>query len=73
MPDHSITTVPAQTSLPADDLDRKLTVAETDDPSLRHIFLAGDVYTILVPGSATEGVLLQMLERDAQSQSRWRS
>lgn len=66
MPDHSITSVPAQTPLPADDPDRKLTVAEADDPSLRHIFLAGDVYTILVPGSATDGryTMIDMLVND---------
>lgn len=66
MPNHSITAVPAQTPLPADDPDRKLTVAEADDPSLRHIFLAGDVYTILVPGSATDGryTMIDMLVND---------
>lgn len=66
MPDHSITSVPAQTPLPADDPDRKLTAAEPDDPGLRHIFLAGDVYTIVVPGSATDGrfCLIDMLVND---------
>ena len=66
MTDHSITAVPAQTPLPADDPDRKLTVAEPDQPSLRHIFLAGDVYTIVVPGSATDGrfCVIDMLVND---------
>jgi len=66
MPDHSITSVPAQTPLPADDPDRKLTVAEPDEPQLRHILLAGDVYTIVVPGSATDGrhCLIDMLVND---------
>ena len=66
MPDHSITSVPAQTPLPADDPNRKLTVAEPDDPLLRHILLAGDVYTIVIPGSATDGYfcVIDMLVND---------
>ena len=66
MPDHSITSVPLQGPLPADDPDRTMTLAEADDPSLRHIFLAGDVYTIMVPGSATDGryTLIDMLVND---------
>ena len=66
MPDHSITSSPSQTPLPADDADRALTVGGPDDPQLRHIFLTGDVYTILVPGSATQGryTLIDMLVND---------
>ncbi len=66
MPDHSITAAPAQGPLPADDPDRALTVAEPDDPGLRHIMLAGDVYTIVVPGSATGGrfCMIDMLVND---------
>ena len=66
MTDHSITAVPSQAPLPADDPDRKLTVAEPDGPELRHILLAGDVYTVVVPGSATEGrfCLIDMLVND---------
>lgn len=66
MLDHSIMSVPAQTPLPADDPDRKLTLADPDDPRLRHLFLAGDVYTIVVPGSATDGryCLIDMLVND---------
>ncbi len=66
MADHSITSVPAQTPLPVDDPDRKLTLADADDLGLRHLFLAGDVYTIMVPGSATDGryCLIDMLVND---------
>ncbi len=61
--DHSITSVPPQTPLPADDPARTLTVADADDSQLRHVFLAGDIYTIVVPGSATNGryCLIDML------------
>lgn len=66
MPDHSITSAPTQTPLPADDPNRKPTVAEPDDPRLRPILQAGDVYTIMVPGSATDGhfCLIDMLVND---------
>lgn len=66
MPDHSITSVPAQTPLPADDLARKLTVADANDLQLRHLFIVGDVYTIVVSGSATDGryCLIDMLVND---------
>ena len=66
MPNHSITSVPAQTLLPADDPDRKLMLADPDDPRLRHLFIVGDVYTIVVPGSATDGryCLIDMLVND---------
>ncbi|BEP14718.1 hypothetical protein acdb102_30290 [Acidothermaceae bacterium B102] len=42
--------------VPADDLARRLVVARPDtDPSLTHIGLVGDTYTIVVPGSETAG------------------
>jgi len=42
--------------IPADDLSRKLTIARPDeDPSLPHIGLVGDTYTILVGGQDTAG------------------
>jgi len=42
--------------VPPDDLSRKLTVARPDhDPSLPHIGLVGDTYTILVTGEQTAG------------------
>ncbi|KZM72018.1 cupin domain-containing protein [Nocardia terpenica] len=42
--------------LPPDDPGRSLTVADANTGAgLRHLTLSGDVYTILVPGSATAG------------------
>lgn len=42
--------------IPPDDLSRKLTIARPDeDPSLPHIGLVGDTYTILVAGKDTDG------------------
>jgi mannose-6-phosphate isomerase-like protein (cupin superfamily) len=42
--------------LPKDDLSRKLTVADPEnDPSLLHVGLAGDTYTITVRGEDTAG------------------
>ncbi|UXS39491.1 cupin domain-containing protein [Agrobacterium tumefaciens] len=66
MTDHSITTIPADTPLPADDLNRSLTVVLPDDPSIPHISQAGNVYTILVSGEQTEGryTLIDMLVPD---------
>ena len=40
----------ADTTIPADDPARKLTLAQPDDPNLSHIGLVGDTYTILVAG-----------------------
>ncbi len=59
MTDHPIT-------IPADDLDRTLTVIHPDDPQARHISLVGDIYTILVPGAQTDGryCLIDMLVPD---------
>jgi quercetin dioxygenase-like cupin family protein len=46
----------ADDSIPRDDLQRKLVFANADASSdLPHIGLAGDTYTILIPGSATAG------------------
>ncbi|WP_158743606.1 cupin domain-containing protein [Acidisphaera sp. L21] len=49
--------------LPADDLSRSLVVSDPAAPGLRHIFLAGGSYTILVSGSQTQGkyCLIDML------------
>jgi len=43
------------TTVPADDLARSLTLARADDPSLLHVGLVGDTYTILVSGKDTAG------------------
>lgn len=42
-------------AIPADDPNNKLTVANPDDPELRHVSVAGGIYTILVAGEATGG------------------
>jgi len=49
------TTLPA-TTIPPDDLKRKLTIARpNDDQSLPHIGLVGNTYTILLSGADTAG------------------
>jgi quercetin dioxygenase-like cupin family protein len=42
-------------TIPADDLARSLTLAQSDSPNLPHIGLVGDTYTILVSGNDTAG------------------
>jgi quercetin dioxygenase-like cupin family protein len=42
-------------SIPKDDLQRSLTLSQSDDPQLPHIGLAGDTYTILLMGEDTAG------------------
>ena len=66
MTKHSITTIPAEQALPVDDASRTLTVAMPDDPAVPHIAQAGNIYTILIPGSQTEGryCLIDMLVPD---------
>lgn len=41
--------------IPEDDTQRKLTVANSDNPKMRHVAVAGDTYTILVSGDETAG------------------
>lgn len=41
--------------IPADDPQRKLTVANPDTAKMRHVSIAGDTYTILVSGAETAG------------------
>src|SRR5215469_15277991 len=45
----------ADMTIPADDPARKLTLARPDNPSLPHVGLVGDTYTILVAGKDTGG------------------
>ena len=49
--------------IPPDDPNKKLTVANPDDPKMRHISVAGGTYTILVTGDETGGryCLIDML------------
>jgi quercetin dioxygenase-like cupin family protein len=53
-------------AIPADDLDRDLTVAGVDDASVRHVSIVGNTYTILVSGAQTAGryCLIDMLVPD---------
>ena len=53
-------------AIPADDLNRALTVADLDDAQLRHVSVVGDTYTILVSGAQTAGryCLIDMLVPD---------
>lgn len=46
---------PDHFALPADDLQRTLALAQSDDPNLLHIGLVGDTYTITVSGKDTAG------------------
>ena len=66
MADHSITATGDTVPLPADDLNRSLTVSETDNADLLHLSLVGDSYTVLVSGKQTEGryCLIDMLVPD---------
>jgi quercetin dioxygenase-like cupin family protein len=50
-------------AIPPDDANRKLTVANPEDPKMRHISVAGGTYTILVSGEETGGhyCLIDML------------
>jgi quercetin dioxygenase-like cupin family protein len=41
--------------IPPDDANRELTLANPEDPNMRHIFVAGGTYTILVTGEQTGG------------------
>jgi len=49
------TTTHLGATIPPDDPNNKLTVANPDDPSLRHISVMGGTYTILVGGEQTGG------------------
>jgi quercetin dioxygenase-like cupin family protein len=49
------TTTPPGAALPPDDANRKLTVANADDPKMRHLSIAGGTYTILMTGEQTGG------------------
>eukprot|EP01035_Chromulina_nebulosa_P012187 gene12187-16255_t len=41
--------------IPADDLDRQLSVVDPDDASLQHLAVVGDTYTVLLSGEQTAG------------------
>ena len=45
----------AHQPIPVDDLTRKLSVSDPDDPSLPHVAVVGDTYTVLLSGAQTNG------------------
>src|SRR6266403_5331546 len=49
------TTTPPEAVIPPDDARRKLTMANPEDPNMRHISVAGGTYTIRVTGEQTGG------------------
>jgi quercetin dioxygenase-like cupin family protein len=53
-------------AIPADDPNRKLTVADPDTPTVRHVAVVGDTYSILVSGAETAGryCLIDMIVPD---------
>ncbi len=55
MPDKPTVSDLTASTLPPDDLRRKLTAARSDGPSVRHTGVVGDTYTILLTGDDTAG------------------
>jgi quercetin dioxygenase-like cupin family protein len=57
------TTTQHQAGIPPDDVNNKLTLANPDDPTMRHVSISGSTYTILVTGEETGGryCLIDML------------
>ncbi|MBZ9794950.1 cupin domain-containing protein [Mesorhizobium sp. ES1-4] len=55
-----------QSTIPADNLDRELSVVDPDDPSLSHLAVVGDTYTVLLSGAQTGGhfCLIDMMVPD---------
>jgi quercetin dioxygenase-like cupin family protein len=55
-----------QPTIPPDNLDRQLSVIDPDDPSLPHLAVVGDTYTVLLSGAQTGGrfCLIDMLVPD---------
>ena len=45
----------AMSGIPADDLRRRLSLVDADDPTLQHVAVVGDSYTILLSGKETAG------------------
>lgn len=55
MTDRERTSSQPGSAIPADDPQRRLSIAKPDDPQLRRVGMAGDTYTILLTGEDTEG------------------
>jgi hypothetical protein len=49
------TTPPAGQTVPPDDPNRKLSIVDPNDPTLRNVSVVGDTYTILLSGAETAG------------------
>jgi quercetin dioxygenase-like cupin family protein len=66
MTDAAQPTSPTLSAIPADDLNRQLTVANPDSAATPHVSVAGGTYTILVSGAQTAGryCLIDMLVPD---------
>jgi quercetin dioxygenase-like cupin family protein len=66
MTDTPSTTSQPTPAIPADDPNRKLTIADPDGVGMPHISVVGDTYTILVSGAQTAGryCLIDMLVPD---------
>ena len=66
MTDIAQTTSLSSSPIPADDPNRKLTVADPDGAGVRHVSVVGGTYTILVSGADTVGryCLVDMLVPD---------
>ena len=66
MTDTAQTTSLSSSPIPADDPNRKLTVADPDGAGVRHVSVVGGTYTILVSGADTVGryCLIDMLVPD---------
>ena len=66
MTDTPSTTSQQSLAIPADDPNRKLTIADPDGVGMRHISVVGDTYTVLVSGAQTAGryCLIDMLIPD---------
>jgi mannose-6-phosphate isomerase-like protein (cupin superfamily) len=45
----------ARSGIPADDPRRRLSLVDADDPTLQHVAVVGDTYTILLSGKETAG------------------
>jgi hypothetical protein len=66
MTDAASTPLQPNSAIPADDPNRKLTVADPDSSKVRHVAVVGGTYSILVSGAQTAGryCLIDMIVPD---------
>ena len=66
MSDAASATLQPNSAIPADDPNRKLTVADPDSSKVRHVAVVGGTYSILVSGAQTAGryCLIDMIVPD---------